>query len=284
MYSYGNRAAIGSGRRGHGGGNYRPPSRKREKSNQQPPPIKECYCVAEWQVDEYSQPAESVRQHDLFGGRESMESYKSTLRQKFAIHLVVPGRRQAGRVMFAGRSHLHVLPAVHWLLQRVNVSTTTTLLAIQHQVRLIPGRIICRNPKAPQTVNETEQWIEGAFVQNKDLTFKMMTSQFMFLSSDASQLDWSVLVCNLYPPQIDEPISKSNEADSEQEIHKVDAPNDMSILLQTCIDNLQFRLGNSALTLETFVNEEGDTAFATGELEQLKLIVRGMKGDDFLAE
>ena len=98
MYSsYGNRAAIGSGRRGHGGGNYRPPSRKREKSNQQPPPIKECYCVAEWQVDEYSQPAESVRQHDLFGGRESMESYKSTLRQKFAIHLVVPGRRQAGR-------------------------------------------------------------------------------------------------------------------------------------------------------------------------------------------
>jgi hypothetical protein len=194
MYSYGSGSrAIGiTSRTGHGGGNYRPPSNKRRKAKKgqaaTPPALKECHCVVEWFVDEYSRPAvatasvisasdetPAVRQHSFFGGRNSMTSIQKALRQNYGVHLVVPGRAQAGPIMIAGRSLQDVIPAANLLLQQVEIPLfveDTLTLTGENETSYIQGRVR-RRDNDPRH-NAIEIPIEGRFSVRKEASKKRM--------------------------------------------------------------------------------------------------------------
>ena len=67
MYSYGSSARVGGGKRGHGGRNYRPPKEKRDP-DVTPPPLRQCLCVVEFNIEEYTQIAPNGRAHTVLTG------------------------------------------------------------------------------------------------------------------------------------------------------------------------------------------------------------------------
>ena len=70
MYSYGSTARVGSGKRGHGGRNYRPPKERRDP-NSTPPPIKLCRCVLEFNIEEYNHVEPQGRIHRVLTGNRN---------------------------------------------------------------------------------------------------------------------------------------------------------------------------------------------------------------------
>jgi hypothetical protein len=127
MYSYGS-SARATGKRGHGGRNYRPPPERKDPSCT-PPPLKECSCLILLDIAEYQSLEPTGRLHMVFGGRETMQHRETFVRSEFTVHLVIPGRKQAGPIAIAAQTYRQALPAVAWLLQRLQ------------GVDSVPGRI-----------------------------------------------------------------------------------------------------------------------------------------------
>ena len=130
MYSYG-ASARATGKRGHGGRNYRPPPERNKNSGElTPPPMKACNCLLQLDLPEYLQAARRDvngsnrprRLHTWFPGNSVDERRKAVgrcekhIRSRFGVHLVIPGRTQSSSVAIVGKSYHETIPAVAWFL------------------------------------------------------------------------------------------------------------------------------------------------------------------------
>jgi hypothetical protein len=301
MYSHGSSARIGVGKRGHGGRNYRPPPDRHNKGSGDlvPPPLKACDCLIQLDLPEYLQEAGIVasdiigaadttassnrrRMHWCFPGdtleerRQSVLRSEKQIRTKFGVHILIPGRLQRGPVTIAGTSYQDTIPATAWFLEKFVVSTrdTRTGSAIG-EPGSFTGRIQ-RNVKDPNDVVLEGEW-RRALPQEPSYEGKNGPVQlFQLFQSDT----WTVMACNLMA------CSKYSSGDIKQS-------ESMDFLehLQTCVDNLKFRLGSSGLQeidlflrrLPAYENqsqhqrkqgEEWSMAFAAGHPSKMHVLVQ----------
>jgi hypothetical protein len=255
MYSHGSSARAGIGKSGHGGRNYRPPKERRDP-NVTPPPLKQCACLLEFQLEEYAQPAPDGRPHHALGGRQALQNLEGTLRSDFSVHLIVPGRRQSGPVAIVGRAYRDALPAAAHLLNQIS----RNLISQQHQAATVEGRIFL-NVQDPKP-----KLIEGRWTSSSSC---LTTIHWLFQSAD-----WSVLACPLVG-EVDDSMTTTATTAVAASNSEVLPPHDngtgIVTTLQTCLDNAAFRLGSSSISnLDIFV--DGTTAFCAGNHGQAMVL------------
>jgi hypothetical protein len=261
MYSYGSSARVGVGKQGHGGREYRPP-RKRRDPNATPPPLKQCACLCQLDLPEYlvttlTPPTVSSRTHATFGGREALQDLERQLRSIFLVHLVVPGRKQAGPVAVVGQTYQQALPAVAYLLQRLgrlaeqgnanaNVNSTVT------------GRIQ-RQVQDPNDVALEGHW---CFVPPPSRTGGDFSPLLQIAWIFQSPPQFSVMACftTLEGEENDENDEKSNE-----NTENMTTTSSMLAMetLQISIDNFKFRMGNTD-SVEMCFHDDPFIALAAG--------------------
>lgn len=271
MYSHGSSARVGvGGKRGHGGREYRPP-RQRRDPNAKPPPLKECACLCQLDLPEYlvmvtadpTTATATARIHAHFGGRQALQELERQLRSIFLVHLVVPGRKQAGPVAVVGQTYREALPAVAYVLQRLkrwerreqqgNTTTTCT----------IPGRIQ-RRVQDPNDVVLEGQWCLPPppplrTTMGFDTPSPLIKTVWIFQSSH----QWSVMACF---------VSEDDDENSVNDLGKNEKvePEKMALAtetLQISIDNFKFRMG-SVEGLEMFSHDDPFIALASGPKSQ----------------
>jgi hypothetical protein len=274
MYSHGSSARVGVGKSGHGGRNYRPP-RPRRDPNTAPPPLKECYCLLQFQIQEYATPAAVRRNHDCFGGREALQDLEGQLRSQCLCHLVVPGRKQSGPVAIVGRTIQEALSAAAWLMRRL-------ILPVLEQH--VPGQIQ-RNVKDTRDAAIVGRWCVIIRPETEG-TEEFVGPSWLFQSPQ-----WNVMVC---PIRIDDPTTSEsshnemkedipsdsanmpiNESDGSMED---DESSSLPLLstMKACVDNVLFRLGNLQ-NLHMFVHEYPPMALALGKPEQATLLLEEIR-------
>lgn len=140
------------------------------------------------------------RQHAVFGGRNVMEELERQVRSIFCVHLVVPGRKQAGPVAVAGKSYREVL----FLLNRTQLELGT----------VVHGRIQ-RHVQNPQDMVLEGRW----YASNCTASSAAIQPYWLFKSEF-----WNILVCPLTTNEtLEHDDNKSNDTTSKT--------------LQTCLDN-----------------------------------------------
>ena len=230
MFSYGSRAGV-TGRRGHGG--YQPPRRSNRRraedvNEKTPPPVKQCGCIIQLSVEEYCEPTENdePRQHRSFvQGRKGMENCKKTMRQKFGVHLLVPGKRQKGNISILSESHEQAIPAVHWLLSQITIGSMPCSASDSNTYR-VEGTLHYNSSN--QGEKNKSQTLNGFF--------NIPPSNSLFMSSSNSQ---SVMVYRLSPSSDDHGVAKNFEQNSEWN----DNYSEILRTLEICMDNMQFYNG-----------------------------------------
>jgi hypothetical protein len=268
MYSHGSSARVGVGKSGHGGRNYRPP-RPRRDPNATPPPLKECACLLQIDLQEYA--AKSPRVHLAFGGREALQRLESQLRSHCLVHLVVPGRKQAGPIAIVGKTYQEALPAAAWLLSRLQLEEegTTTL----------EGRMQ-RNVKNPQDVAIAGRWHYLRTTQDSlsdDSSSRHNIQPYWLFQSESL----SVMVCPLslamddfYEDEDGTSESVNIEATTDNirnEDKNDDTPYPLMVTLKTCVDNVIFRLGNLN-GLDVFVQDYPPMALCAGIPQDARIL------------
>ena len=245
MYSHGSSARAGVGKRGHDGRPYRPPRKPRDrKHTMQPPPLKQCDCLVELHLEEYREP-QPERHHACFGGgRSSLEQCERTVRTDYGCHLMVPGKKQTGPVNLVARTVREVLPALAWLVERLHVPED------------IPVRFH-RNVKDYQ-----DQVLEG-IIPIHSIGAPGTTSPYWLFQSPS----WSVLACNLMVSVAHH--GTNDDLDPCRDPSMVPSSslhNCRATMLQTCWDNLKFKLGNDIVgKLDIIVDPNVEYAFAVGD-------------------
>jgi len=308
MYSgsYGSSSRVGSGKRGHGGRSYRPPKDRGDRTAA-PPPLKECNCLVELGLPEYSGPEPAGRQHLSFkNGRRGVSECEKYVRSVFQVHLQIPGRQTAGQpVAVVGQTYKNVLPAVEWILnecldeQHVGTSNSSEAGST------IPGRIH-RNVK-----NERERPIDGrfflsdhaAFIQRQnqqrdhqneeesssEVNKCVLVSSLLFRSSSDAAIPWSVLSCrvilikqSLEPSNGTPGASPSNDVTSASSTDG-DILSKAASVLSARLDDVNFRLGNTILASLEFFHFASNrpehsylVAFAVGDPEKITQVADAM--------
>lgn len=153
MYSSFGSRAVGSGKRGHGGRNYRPPP-DRSSFEEKPPPLKFCDCLIEFDIEEYQ--SVGVREHRIFRGRRALTAFEKDIRKLHRVHLVVPGRQQSGPVAIVGRTLREAIAGAETLMHQLQIDNDKiiqgrihanvkdiTLQPVQGQWRKAPPRSPC---------------------------------------------------------------------------------------------------------------------------------------------
>lgn len=322
MYRHGSSARVGVGKRGHGGRDYRPPKQKNDPSKLVPPQLKECSCMVQLDVLEYSEVAVAAvvgrtstptgeeeqqqpqgrRLHLCFEGssldqrKKSLKNVEQVLRSGFGVHLVVPGRSQAGPVAVVGKSCKDTLPAVEYLMHRLVLTgnndnnnnnfsmnssnnrddesqtpPTDFTEVSSSSPSFLKGRIM-RNVKDPNDVVLSGRFLQQQpqpnhhhhrlVSQQQESSFCPCTNENTNNDGDDSDDDgihlepfwlfesesWSIMVCPLTLPSL----PKQQQQQIQTAI--VEA-------LQVGFDNLQFRLGNTALSeLDIFLHQPPSSA------------------------
>lgn len=250
MYSHSSSARVGIGKRGHGGGNYRPPPDRNKKDGELvPPPLKACSCLIQLDVPEYFQPATAMvnasaardtestnetvgsrsREHLCFPGetpdkrRKYMQKTIKEIRSKFGVHLQIPGRSQQGPVAIVGESYRETIPATAWLLQQLVFNTVDN---DEDSTSTVSGRIQ-RNVKDPNDTVLEGRWETCAHKRPGADESLPMRSFWLFHSPS-----WKAMACDL-----------SSSTDNQSPAESTEALG----LIRTCIDNLQFRIGSEVL-------------------------------------
>lgn len=190
MYSHGSSGRVG-GKRGHGGGNYRTPT-PRKDPNTVPPPLKQCDCLVELDIVEYAQPEPTGRRHESFlRGREGLQECTKILRGVYCCHFEVPGRTKGGPLGVVGKSLAHVVPACHYVMNclhqeadctaRIHPSVKQSLPPIRgrfHTVSVI-GVLFESSPQwavAACVLSPPDRTLEQLHARIEDLRFR--DSQF----------------------------------------------------------------------------------------------------------
>lgn len=254
MYSYGSSARVGVGKQGHGGRPYRPPRKTRDPSAV-PPPLKECSCLVEMHLPEYSSPQPNGRQHECFGGRQVMERSQHALRSDYQVHLMIPGRNKEGPVSLVAKTYREALPALAFLFEK---------LIVEDPIR---GRFH-RNVK-----DSSIPVLEGIFPPKPQPSIHDDESNISpFWLFESASL--SVLTCSLLSNRSRDSTSETTyEGDQSSSATDV-AVQDRAMALQTCLDNIVFRLGKEAIgALDIFLDPYLEYSFAAGnpiQAEQLR--------------
>jgi len=234
------------------------------------------------EIPEYAQPAAVVegssvggeqeqqqqpqrRLHLCFHGsslsqrQKSLRTIEQSLRSKFGVHLVVPGRKQVGPLAVVGKSYKETLPAVDFLMRRLvldrninredenNASSSSPLLCLNGSVT--------RNVKNP---NETV--FSGRFWQPPQHTSQSngetgddgtYLQPYWLFESD----NWNVMACPLTMAPTTSPALETTKAPPVQQQQVQQQQTAVAEALQIGFDNLRFRLGNAALSeLEVFLH------------------------------
>jgi len=274
MYSYGSSTRVGVGKRGHGGREYRPP-RKRRDPNATPPPLKECNCLVEIHLEEYARPEPLGRQHSSFGGRRAMEQCEKVMRSDYQVHFMIPGKKQQGPVNMVAKTYREAIPALTCLLAQ-------HLTIVEESTRIIRGRVH-RNVK-----DHGDQVLDGSFfvqrrrsAENGD-THSQSLPFWLFQSPE-----WSVLACSLLSnngsdhndtsndvqnASQNQQLASNDSATAEEDVvrHQVE---ERAVVLQTCLDNIIFRLGKEAIgQLDIFFDPHLEYSFAVGNPGQAETL------------
>ncbi len=260
MYSYGSSARASIGKSGHGGRDYRPP-RNRRDPNATPPPLKQCSCLCQLDFSEYSTTA-AVRNHASFGGREGLDILERQLRAEFLVHLVVPGKKQAGPVAIIGQTYREALPAVAFLLQHVSRIREWTSSTIR-------GRIQRRVQDANDVLLDG-LWRVPHPVLNVDNDVGVVPPvQIVWLFQCPSH--WNVMVCFL-PIANDRSSSLEYAGNGNHETAQYSMDELLAMeTLQITFDNLKFEMGNMD-GVEIFLHDNPFMAFGAGTLSRTKTL------------
>lgn len=285
MYSYGSSARVGvDGKRGHGGGRpYRPP-RKRKDPNSTPPSMKECNCLIEIDIPEYLTRCSegSSRQHVCFiNGRVGMEYCLKVMRHDFQVHLIIPGRKQAGPVAIVAATYRQGIPAIAYFLHSL---VGTNNKRIQGRIHLnvkasnsqqLSGTFGASTPPPPPPPSPQE---------SSETTTETATSAvgpstnglpyWLFQSSS-----WSVIGCSLRSrdkdksDNNDEPPNEDSDKDKEDDEDNNDHDMMTMTSLKTCLDNIVFRLGQTSIgQLDIFTDSDLYHAFAAGNPDRANVL------------
>mmetsp|Transcript_1009 Transcript_1009/g.1391 ORF Transcript_1009/g.1391 Transcript_1009/m.1391 type:complete len:335 (+) Transcript_1009:90-1094(+) len=249
MYSYHGSSSTGF-RRGHGGKNYRPPPERRNKSIT-PPPIKECTCLVEINLDEYNEiSAPRPRTHQSFcrinsnndsrsnrNGHSSMSKVVESLKKKcreMRVHLIIPGRNQSGPVSLVGGSYQDVLQATKWLLERIvawdtftsytcdsnsnHVNATIALVAGEGNgtgTEILKGRIIMDITAASHDFDDDDNNNKktGYFfrIRHDNDGNIQSTNSKPQWLFQCMNKDWSILTCHYIESELDPDDAKSDK-------------------------------------------------------------------------
>lgn len=147
MYGYGSSARAATGKRGHGGRNYRPPPER--KGGAAPPPLKQCDCLVEIDIPEY-QRMEERRSHVCFGGREMVQETIKAVRSIHLCHLEIPGRTKAGPVGIVGKTVEQVIPATFYVMHKL-------LLEIRQVETRIHRNVKTQEPSLEGTIQQIDR-------------------------------------------------------------------------------------------------------------------------------
>jgi hypothetical protein len=293
MYSYGYSARAGVGKRGHGGRNYRPPPERRDPTTT-PPPLKQCSCLLEFELEEYARPAAvsdirrspdgGRRSHRALGGAHAVQDLERFLRSTFCVHLIVPGRSQAGPVGIVGASYRETLPAAAHFLAHVAMNqnqennyrnedddaSSSDAPPRENKIELY-GRVFVDNALDPNPTGIVGKWTFSSLSMMTDSQSLQIQPYWLFESS----ISWSVLACRLQASLLEgnrgeDSLNSPNNQDDE--IEKAFPPtatvSTTLELLKTCLDNAVFRLGSANLSNLEFFIHGTETAFCIGHPDQ----------------
>lgn len=272
MYGYHHGVSNGGFKRGHGGRNYRPPPERPDKKTS-PPPIKECACLIEIKLDEYNvKSAPQQRTHHSFGGRTIMEMCKKKCRNK-RVHLVVPGRNQAGAVSLLAGSHQDALSACKWLLERI-VSWDTASLSTENEETLA-GRVILNLLN-----NDSREEKVGIFLKQQTTNRSSNSSitrsgdnhtqpHWFFQSLNDS---WGIVTCNFLESDI---VTTGSNEDNDNDANSSNSGRVKYFTMQslmTCYDNVAFCNTITAQELTCILDQDEQSVFAVGSMEHTGLL------------
>ncbi|CAJ1944587.1 unnamed protein product [Cylindrotheca closterium] len=269
MYRHHSSARVGVGKRGHGGREYRPP-RPRKDPNSTPPPLKECSCLLQIDIPEYLQPEPTGRSHVSLGGREKVQEFERFLRANCTVHLVIPGRKQAGPVAIAGRSHEETLPAATYLLSKLRspwtdfVEGRIQLNVKNAQAPTITGRWRCPqiessdgpDPPRPICIFESEKWNVLACMWTPSDPTADTATEVVAETTDNTELNRDSSLASQTSEQSDD-----NDDDWTPFLE----------VLRICLDNVILRVGNLQ-GLFTFVHDFPPMALVCGDPRHVELI------------
>lgn len=272
MYSHGSSARVGVGKQGHGGREYRPP-RKRRDPNATPPPLKECACLCQLDVPEYLQTAPTSRSHTSWGGREAVQDLERQLRSLFLVHLVVPGRKQAGPVAVVGQTYQQALPAVAYLLHQLIVRADPTE---NNVAQTIPGRFQ-RRVQDPNDIVLEGLWCLPpstlSTTSDDNAPSPLLQTAWIFQSPPCQ---WNVMACFLPQSEDSNSVNIVSSVRTQKDPSQVETSS-MSMLametLQISMENFQFRMGNNMEGMEIFTHDDDPfIALATGHPSQTQAL------------
>jgi len=187
-----------------------------------------CAFLASQQEDSSNDGANTAgqrqqgRQHVCFGGRHRVEYCRKELRNQ-RVHLIVPGKKEAGPVTIVAKYHHDAIPAAAWLLQQLDltlnqdnnneaqhdvpVSTTRQNADVTEEegcndtdeIRNIDssvtGRIILNIKKNDNAIHGTFIWQPSA----SDHSVRPLVPHWFFRSTTggSNERDWCILACAL---------------------------------------------------------------------------------------
>ena len=258
MYSHGSSARAAGGKRGHGGRNYLPPPERRRDPNTVPPPLKQCNCLIQLHLPEYQSTAER-RLHTTFGGGSfNVQTLEKTIRQRYQVHLVLPGRNQQGAVGVAGASYQNVIPATAWLLQQVVLEEITSVVGkIQLNVKNVqdPGidgtfTILSSKKKKNMMTTTSEQ------VSSSDWLFQSSNSEN---NSSNQSISLKIRQCRLWSEEgslsssNSSPSASSSDHRPPKEVASTTTASSHKDALATALDNASFTLGQTTMQQVQFL-------------------------------
>lgn len=166
-----------------------------------------------------------------------MEQCERDLRSDYQVHLMVPGKKQEGPISMVAKTYKEALPALASLFEHLIIDGSTR------------GRIH-RNVKDPRV-----GILEGSFLPEAP----SIDSSLPYWLFQSPQL--SVLTCSLLSGD-----GKDNSKISPNN-------NSRAVTLQTCLDNIVFRLGKEAIgKLEIFMDPYLENSFAVGDGNQAEVL------------
>jgi hypothetical protein len=206
------------------------------------------------------------------------------------VHLIVPGRRQAGPVGIVGASYRETLPAAAHFLAHLtmnqnqesnninrneNDDDTSSSDSTPRENKIeLDGRVFVNNALDANPTGIVGKWTFSSSSMINGIHPLQIQPYWLFESSSS----WSVLACPLELSSLElnkcvDPLNNPNNHDDE--IEKSFPPTATGLttleLLKTCLDNAVFRLGSANLSNLFFSATAPKQSFASDILTNAAL-------------
>ena len=179
-----------------------------------------------------------------------MEQSQRALRSDYQVHLMIPGRNKEGPVSLVAKTYREALPALAFLFKKLIVEGPIRgrfhRNAKDSRIPVLEGFF---PRKTPPSINEEESNI----------------SPFWLFESPGL----SVLTCSLLSNRSGDSTSGTTSDKDKSSAAADEAVQDRAMALQTCLDNIKFRLGKEAVgALDIFLDPYLEYSFAAGNPKQ----------------